>query len=496
MKATKKFLPAILVMVLLIIFAACGRTGEAERQTEPPAYTPEFTPPEATPLPTPTPLPEPTPEPTPEPIALTFELSIPLDKAAAYLAELDAVWDADGGELWGIPLHVPFMIVDHITRHAVANRPVSTFTRVGNVYVGILPTFLNLTASFGSFDMQQWGLMTWDFIETMNHDLTDVIQTMAHSAFHAIQSRVISGTPAVGSRDRDHMLELNPRINVMLETNALLTALRTTGDERLAAIKDALSIRAYRRMQIGSYSIIYENRFEMLEGTAVFTDLMLVYDNIYDMLAWVEDLANWYAGTTRLTNHGYFTGALYCFLLEEVGADWKSGLAFDTDLAALLKEALNIHSLPSFDSINLELYGYSEVVATESAFVADFARIRQSAYRSFTTLPTLQLDGEAELDALSNPDFFFNSFFLSINDVYRHVIHGNFINNGTWGRIQFTDGYTHSVFAIGVQQGIVISAVDMEIDGNRITAPTWELTLNDGFEIRPLADGNYRVVRG
>jgi len=108
----------------------------------------------------------------------------------------------------------------------------------------------------------------------------------------------------------------------------------------------------------------------------------------------------------------------------------------------------------------------------------------------------LQLDGETELGGLSIPDFFSNSFFLQINDVYNLVTHGNFIYNGAWGQIQFTDGYTYSIFAIGIQQGIVVSAVGMEIDGNRITSPTWELTLNDGFEIRPLADGNFRVVRG
>ena len=51
------------------------------------------------------------------------ESEMTLEAAAYWFAWVHAAWDADGGEMWGVPLHVPIVFVCDDTGIAVANRP-------------------------------------------------------------------------------------------------------------------------------------------------------------------------------------------------------------------------------------------------------------------------------------------------------------------------------------------------------------------------------------
>ena len=79
------------------------------------------------------------------------------------------------------------------------------------------------------------------------------------------------------------MDELNARISVMLEMNALLAALGATGDDRLLAVHDALSIRAERRRDNPGIAT-GENAFEINEGTAVYTDTRMTLRDMADII--------------------------------------------------------------------------------------------------------------------------------------------------------------------------------------------------------------------
>lgn len=51
------------------------------------------------------------------------ETTLTPEAAAFYFARMEAAWDADGGEMWGVPLHAAIIFICIDTQIAIANRP-------------------------------------------------------------------------------------------------------------------------------------------------------------------------------------------------------------------------------------------------------------------------------------------------------------------------------------------------------------------------------------
>ena len=422
-----------------------------------------------------------------EPI-LPSESSIPLDTAARYFEKVKEIWDKDNGELWGFPLHAPLMFADTVTRHAVINMPDPNgyFQRNGSIYEGRLPDGIMIWGTTVKFGGLTWGMMPWQMIENCSTE-PEILQFIVHEAFHAVQDKVVGN---MRSADQKHMDILDARVSVLLETNALLTAFQATGSRRQTAIRDALSIRADRRERHpGSIS---EKATETIEGLAMFTELKLVVGNTDDIVVWLEDYVEGRAGTSLLSEKfGYWTGALYGFLLEDLGADWKHGLSSETNLGKVLQQAAGIDELIPVNQIDLEQYGYFEIAAIEAAWLKTFDSIKEGAISTFSDQPILRLFGDIDFgNAMMDENIVFEAFFIEISNTEKLIYFGDFSVIGPWGQIKFQNGYCYQLYPIG----IAVSAEDIEINGNLASGQTWELVLNDDFEFRIIGNGYYEVV--
>lgn len=407
--------------------------------------------------------------------------------SAWLLSELDALLDRDNGALWGVHLRRPLMIADTITREVVANMPDihGNLSRLGDIYIGTLSQneFIGTTTTF-MYD-QWWGMITWGFIENHSDDLGYVMQVMVHKLFHAWQRVLFGGEP--GQRDNAHMDELDARISVRLEINALMKALGSSGDDRLAAISDALSIRAERRRNHGG-AATGENYVEILEGTAVYTHTRLTVDALSDIITLMDDYMNAQITGYSMRMFGNMTGALYGFLLDELGADWKPGLRFDSDLGALLQEAAEITQLTPFEDLELELYGYAEITAFETAWVESHILLRQTAQEVFEK-PVLMVPSDGDFKGLDGVQL------LNISDS-EYVYFGNFIFEGVFGRLTVANGFL--LFGrTDLQYGV--SALNISIDESTISGTGWIIELSDFFEVREIGvypNHHFVVVRG
>ena len=173
----------------------------------------------------------------------------------------------------------------------------------------------------------------------------------------------------------------------------MLYALNATGEQRIEAALDVVSIRAERR-RLNPGTSEDENIVEMVEGMAVYTEAALVRDNLTDRVALVKrNINNELDNSMR--GFGYQAGALYGLLLDELEIDWRQGLSFDSDFGELLKNALGFSEVRAFDEINLERYGYSKIRPVEEAWVAEYLRLMQAAYDAFSG-PLLLLDALGE----------------------------------------------------------------------------------------------------
>jgi len=407
--------------------------------------------------------PEPIEQVTPPPAARTY---FSPELAAQFLSEVEAVWDADNGALWGIPLHAPLIIANHLTHQAVANMPDygSIFTYQDGMYTGFLPEniFVGGTQTFGG---RTWYVVSWSsYMLYSADDKLMRLRTMTHGGFHALQPGIMGS----GGGAPTHLDTLDWRPYTFIEMNALLVALESTGDERLTAMHDALSIRAARQQDLARGQINSEVMHEISEGTAQYTEYMLnmeMPEVLADIRQWIDEgLGKSYAWLT----FGYFGGAMYSMLLSEMNADWKTNVRFNTNLGDLLMDAVGITELSPLEAIDLSRYEYERIMAAEQAWfelrdsIAENARMIFAADSSVLNLP---FTGELPFGELNQ---------VSIGQGL--VLHGTFEFVGEFGTLSITNGY----FLYWHNR---VCASDIEINGNHITGSYWELTLNDGFEV-------------
>jgi len=403
--------------------------------------------------------------------------SIPVDLAAQFFAELEALHTNDDSYLWGLDLRVPFIFVDPETRDIVANRPDDRgiLTKRGGAYVGTLPTGLVPAYSFPSFGDELWAMLPWDYVNLDNK--TYRLRTMSHMAFHVTQAKLFGNKM---EWNNEHMNETEARISILLEISALITALTSTGDERLTAIRDALFIRAARRQLFESG--IDENRLEVWEGLADYTEYRLNLKDTTELIAELELAAhNLMYGDLLEPTFGYLSGALYGLLLSETGIPWKYRVGFSTDLGALLKELIGIIELTPFDELDLHIYGYAEILDYEAARLERHEKIMQEIVYAFTNRPTLYIP-RAESRAYVAQKMF-------ALPEWGDVFSGRMETHGAFGRLILHDGDFINLY----EEGALILACGIKIERDKVFGDNWELELNSGFEIR-YTDGNYKVV--
>jgi len=485
-----KKLPLVIV-IMFVVFAGCstGRNNEEplhniDSSAKIEADEIEHTPPLEYIY---TPAPEPIlPLEEPPVVYEPTESSIPLERAQHYINEINAIFDRDNGTLWGINLSGrPIMFADPLTRHAVANLPdaQSNMVRLGNLYFGIIPEEVFIGNALVEVWGTEWGMMLWSTVERLEEE--QVLSILIHEVFHTWQSTLFGSSVLQGDFSVDDASDALTYI--WLEANILLYALAAKDQEiRRQAIHDAFSVRneRRRRVQHGRHDIIAE----LVEGTAVYTELMLIFHDSDARLASLRERASQINSRFGAT---YFFGAIFGILLDELGAEWRDGLRHPSaDLGRLLQDAAGITTVTPFAELCFEQYGYSEIVARIAFLEETYARITASAIDAFAYTRTLHV-----------PDMGAMPFF---SDLKGHsllvpglgtIFYGNIQLINTAGQLTVNYGLLRWDGNHLFQINYVIPIIDIEFDGKRAFGHNWELLLNDDFIISEMPNGNFVVER-
>ena len=271
----------LLAFAVLLLVASCGRTQnendledenryvqEYEETSEESAETVNIPPEE------PVTVPEQSPELDVEPF-MDFAI------AANYFARLNAVWDADNGALWGVPLHAPVAFFCADTRVAVANQPLGRNTT--RHYVGDMAIYTGSLTPGASDDVmvQDMHMQTWVTINV--NDLGNFYREdeymLTQFAFWAVQLQIFDFV-GLGGGVRNDTSE-KTQVYSILEMAALVAAWESYGSERVQAINDALYFRNSRRQNFSDNLIALERGGERGSGLS---------DIIYTMKARPERL--------------------------------------------------------------------------------------------------------------------------------------------------------------------------------------------------------------
>jgi hypothetical protein len=257
----------------------------------------------------------------------------PIDRASAvrYFQEAEQLSRKDGGALWGVTLYGPMMFVHPETREIVANQgdPEGILTRAGRVWTGTLPEGENVANTALDWGGCRWTMLIWPLSE----DRERRANLMMHELFHRVQDDL--GFPA-SNPGNAHLDEMAGRFWLLLELEALRSALASGGEDQASHIRSALVFRA-RRHRLFEGAAAEEAALERNEGLAEYTGVTLCGRSDEETRKYLTTKIDEAATLpTLVRSFAYVTGPIYGILLDQQGAAWRKEITAENGMGDLL----------------------------------------------------------------------------------------------------------------------------------------------------------------
>ena len=258
--------------------------------------------------------------------------------AQQYFEQAAAMFAHDKGQLWGVSLDGPMILVDHETRDAVANRPDAEgrLSPQANLWIGRIPPDVVLANTATTWAGVHWTMIIW---QSLSSDPVWRAEIISHEAFHRIQAEIGFPPPEIPNANA-HLDTLEGRYWLQMEWRALEQALVSKQETRRAAIADALLFRT-ARCALFENAELDERSLEMHEGLAEYTGFYLSQVTAAQAAAYLRDAPGRYPSFVRA--FAYASGPAYGLLLDEAQPAWREGLTPQNDLGSLLQTALSIY---------------------------------------------------------------------------------------------------------------------------------------------------------
>ena len=409
------------------------------------------------------------------PIGAETARAIDAAEAAAHFAEAEAV-GRQSASLWGAPLHGPMLFVDRGTRDVVANvaDPAGTLVREGPVFRGTWPAELPVYNGSVDYGGRTWTILAWPPPSRR----FERRRLMAHELFHRLQAE--RKWPAADAANA-HLESEEARLWLRLEWRALQRALGEQGDERRAAIEDALLFRAERRRRFPA-GAAEERALELNEGLAEYTGVRAAIPGaardgwVFQQLDAADAAA---ARSSVVRNFAYASGPAYGLLLDSVNADWRREVFATGDLGAQLAAASEIalpaEGAPEEARLRAARYDFAALAAQESAREAERQARLEAQRRRFVDGPVLALPvGETfsySFDPNAVAAFGDDDSVLATAEI-----------RDAWGLLRVTAG---GVLLVREEGAVVRVVVPAPQSANGTSGDGWELELAEGWELRP-----------
>jgi hypothetical protein len=282
--------------------------------------------------------------------ATAADAQVDQQRAQAFFKEAQALCKRDGGRLWGVSVCAPMVIGDMRTKTFATSQPPPDAPRP------TLAGLMNTTIQWGGVT---WVMYAWEDLVNATPQRRNEI--MLHEMFHGVQPQL---GLAVGILENEHLDAVDGRYWLQLEWRALARALRASGVQRKAAVRDALAFRQARR-RIYPAAAENERGLEINEGTASYAGTVLAASSRADATASALDaLMSVAKGESFVRTFAYASGPAYGVLLDEASPGWQRALRRIDDLGILLMNALAVQ--PANDAAGpAAAYGGGELRAAE-----------------------------------------------------------------------------------------------------------------------------------
>lgn len=393
--------------------------------------------------------------------------------AANAAAELRQLCQTDAGQLWGVSLCGPLMVVDPSTRRVWTSDPdnVGLLDQSGLGWVGTLPVGVpvaNMTV--------EWAGVRWiQVMAPLPSNADDRRVLVAHEAWHRAQTAL--RLPAQAS-DAAHLDSERARVLMRLEFRALGIALRSAGRGRRQATEEALMLRAARLAEFPG-AAQQEDSLDRNEGLAAYTGVKLAIRDNPDLYA-ARILDRHDRNQALARSYAYASGPAYGLLLDDYRPGWRNDLGGGEAPASILARALSMRSWSNADLRRAsDRYG-GAAVATEERARADAHRARVADLRlqfdrgPRVELPLVNMQMEFDPNAVTPLD--------GLGNFYRTIV-----VRDAWGEVRAVEGALISTD----QRRLLVSSPA----AGALSGPGWQLALAPGYQlVGPDGAGIFRPV--
>jgi len=271
----------------------------------------------------------------------------------------------ENGKLWNHQLYGPILLIDKNSRTIIANKPDDNgvLTKKGEIYVGVLPKTINISNTAHNWNGRRWTMV----MLPLPKDYNERLNLLTHELFHRIQPAL--GFKNINNKSGNHLNDLNGRIFLKLELEALKKALMSKNDSiRQNNIRNALLFRNYRD-ELFPGEKEEENALEINEGLAEYTGSILS-DRTDEKLKehYINAINNFYNYPTFVRSFAYVTIPVYGYLMNLKDKSWNKGISKSTNLTDFITKFFNV-TIPSDlkNTINIIKvdYGFNKILAFE-----------------------------------------------------------------------------------------------------------------------------------
>lgn len=401
--------------------------------------------------------------------ALPAAAQVDQQRAQEFFRDVQAVCEREGKRLWGMSLCGPMIIADQRTQTFATSQPPPEGPRPR------LAGIVNAPVEWGGVT---WASVMWDtLINTTPRNARAII---LHELYHGI----VQPKLGLGANEllNEHLDAVDGRYWLRLELRALARALRESGAQRTAAVRDALAFRqARQRFYPGSAE--KERALEINEGIASYTGTAASAESVAEAIAsTLENLTGAETAESFVRTFAYMTGPAYGLLLDASSPGWRQRIRGTDDFAVLLAGALAVQ--PATDAAAAAArYGGVEVRAAEEQRERHRQERLAGLRRQFVDGPVLFIRGPGS--GMSN-----SMGAVVIPDVGT-IFFGPYRHTGASGALEAETG-------VLLESSGIVRRVPAPVrkDDTTFVGDGWTFKVAAGWVVREGARrGDYEVVR-
>lgn len=387
----------------------------------------------------------------------------------------------ENGNLWNHQLYGPILLINTESRVIVANEADNKglLAKNGDLFTGILPDEINIANTAINWNGKRWTMVMLPLPQVINERLS----LLTHELFHRIQPEI--GFSNLKMTQSNHLDDLNGRIYLKLELEALKKALRANDDSvALKQIQNALLFRNFRyKLFPGAKEI--ENNLELTEGLAEYTGSILSGRTDEKLRKhYVEAIDNFYNNQTFVRSFAYVTLPVYGYFMYSKDSNWNKNVSENTNLTDYVSDFFKVTTpvdLQEAVTKSKADYDFNEIAGFETNRANEQKKLITEYLIKFQENPTLTIQFE-------NMNIGFNpGNIMPLKDL--GTVYPNLRITDSWGILTVDNGALLSNHWDKVTITEPIEILDKLIKGDG-----WKLELNNSWELKKIGS-NYTLQK-